>query len=238
MRSHHDVLAMIEFRIGVESEAAGLAATRVTQTTSPVVRRDARQPYRSRARGCGRGGLRVPPRSRPGPGNRFYIDLLDSLGPMMIMLPRTRLDDAYSVRGTTHSSGSTEHENVADAILPAMPRPRGPQCGSTSATPAPGRSRPALTHQGRCGLEPGSMSACRRCPRGHVRRRRGTARAARQRVAVELDAQAGAVGTRTAPSSNEARRRRYVLGSSRGSGCRRRRSGSAWRRPGGSSPRG
>ena len=35
-------------------------------------------------------------------GNRFYVDLLDSLGPMMIMLPRTRLGDAYSLTDTGH----------------------------------------------------------------------------------------------------------------------------------------
>jgi DNA-binding FadR family transcriptional regulator len=51
-------------------------------------------------------------------GNRFYVDLLGSLGPMMIMLPRTRLGDAYSMTDATHVERvQREHDNVAAAVL-------------------------------------------------------------------------------------------------------------------------
>ena len=51
-------------------------------------------------------------------GNRFYVDLLDSLGPMMIMLPRTRLADAYSMTDATHVERvQREHDNIAAAVL-------------------------------------------------------------------------------------------------------------------------
>ena len=38
IRTHHDVLAMVDFRIGVESEAAALAAARVTTESANAVR--------------------------------------------------------------------------------------------------------------------------------------------------------------------------------------------------------
>ena len=51
-------------------------------------------------------------------GNRFYVDLLGSLGPMMIMLPRTRLNAAYSMTDATHVERvQREHDNVAAAVL-------------------------------------------------------------------------------------------------------------------------
>src|SRR5688500_20171323 len=36
IRNHHDVLAMIDFRMGVETEAAGLAAARTPPTTATL----------------------------------------------------------------------------------------------------------------------------------------------------------------------------------------------------------
>ena len=49
-------------------------------------------------------------------GNRFYVDLLDALGPMMIMLPRARLGDAFSLTDASHVDTSRqrarEHRHV------------------------------------------------------------------------------------------------------------------------------
>ena len=46
-------------------------------------------------------------------GNRFISDLLTSLGPMMIMLPRTRLKPAYTISDASHFTRVTlEHENI------------------------------------------------------------------------------------------------------------------------------
>ena len=50
--------------------------------------------------------------------NRFYLDLLDSLGPMMIMLPRTRLGSTYSMSDAAHVERvQREHDNIAAAVL-------------------------------------------------------------------------------------------------------------------------
>ena len=55
-------------------------------------------------------------------GNRFYLDLLDSLGPMMIMLPRTRLPDEFSLTDAAHVERvHREHDNVAAAVLAGDP---------------------------------------------------------------------------------------------------------------------
>ena len=55
-------------------------------------------------------------------GNRFYSELLGSLGPMMIMLPRTRLDQAYSVSDPSHFTRViAEHQNIHDAIARSDP---------------------------------------------------------------------------------------------------------------------
>jgi DNA-binding FadR family transcriptional regulator len=119
VRTHRDVLDMIDFRIGVETEAAGLAAERRTDLQLKAIERALID--------LGRSG------EQPGhaveadfafhmkvalaSGNRFYSDLLASLGPMMIMLPRTRLEHVYTVSDATHLTRVTlEHENVYRAV--------------------------------------------------------------------------------------------------------------------------
>jgi GntR family transcriptional repressor for pyruvate dehydrogenase complex len=55
-------------------------------------------------------------------GNRFYVDLLDALGPMMIMLPRARLTDDYSLTDAAHVERvDREHDNIAAAVLAGDP---------------------------------------------------------------------------------------------------------------------
>ena len=71
----------------------------------------ATEPRRSRSRWQGSPEPGTRARSRPtspstsrsprASGNRFYVDLLGSLGPMMIMLPRTRLGEEYSMTDAT-----------------------------------------------------------------------------------------------------------------------------------------
>ena len=51
-------------------------------------------------------------------GNRFYVELLDSIGPMMIMLPRTRLPEEFSLTDSAHVDRvRREHDNVAAAVI-------------------------------------------------------------------------------------------------------------------------
>jgi len=124
VRSHRDVLDLMDFRIGVESEAAGLAAVRRTahqlQGISRALdefRRVGDDPARSVAADFAF-HLKVAVAS----GNRFYGDLIGELGPMMIMLPRTRLDPAYEMSDPDHLTRVVhEHENIHAAIERADP---------------------------------------------------------------------------------------------------------------------
>lgn len=117
IRTHHDVLAMVDFRLGVESEAAALAATRSTSETGRTVQAALAQLTEAGHEGAVEADFAFHRAVAAATGNRFYVDLLDSLGPMMIMLPRTRLPEAYSLSDTAHVERvHREHEQVAAAI--------------------------------------------------------------------------------------------------------------------------
>lgn len=122
IRTHHDVLAMVDFRLGVESEAAALAAARIDEPGRRAIRDavaafDAAEPERAVE-----ADFAFHRAVAAASGNRFYLELLDSLGPMMIMLPRTRLGDAYSRTDATHVERvAREHDNVAAAVLAGDP---------------------------------------------------------------------------------------------------------------------
>jgi GntR family transcriptional repressor for pyruvate dehydrogenase complex len=119
VRSHRDVLDLMDFRIGVESEAAGLAAGRRTahqlkgiERALDDFRRVGDDPSRS-VEADFAFHLKVAVAS----GNRFYSDLIAELGPMMIMLPRTRLDPTYEMSDPEHLTRVVhEHENIHAAI--------------------------------------------------------------------------------------------------------------------------
>jgi DNA-binding FadR family transcriptional regulator len=124
VRSHRDVLELMDFRVGVESEAAGLAAGRRTGHQLKGIEL-ALDEYRLIGDDPGRSveadfgfHLKVAVAS----GNRFYAELIESLGPMMIMLPRTRLDPAYEMSDATHLSRVVlEHEHIYAAITRSDP---------------------------------------------------------------------------------------------------------------------
>lgn len=124
VRSHRDVLELLELRIGVEVEAAGLAAGRRTTHQLKAIERAlddfqriGDDPSRS-VEADFTFHLKVANAS----GNRFYTELIGSLGPQMIMLPRTRLDPAYEMSDATHVTRVVlEHENIYDAIARSDP---------------------------------------------------------------------------------------------------------------------
>lgn len=115
IRSHRDIVDMIELRLGLEVEAAGLAAARRTEHQLKAIER-ALLEYKRIGENPNKGveadytfHVKVAAAS----GNRFISDLLTSLGPMMIMLPRTRLKPAYTISDASHFTRVTlEHENV------------------------------------------------------------------------------------------------------------------------------
>ncbi|KAA0074833.1 FadR family transcriptional regulator [Mycolicibacterium sp. P9-64] len=117
IRTHHDVLDMIDFRIGIESEAAALAAARVDAASAEAVRAALDAFVAAAPEDAVEADFRFHRAVADASGNRFYLDLLDSLGPMMIMLPRTRLGDAYSLTDAGHVDRvRREHADVAAAI--------------------------------------------------------------------------------------------------------------------------
>ena len=118
IRSHHDVLAMVDFRIGVETEAAALAAARITPTAGAAITAAHESFTAVGHEGAVEADFAFHRAIAAATDNRFYVDLLDSLGPMMIMLPRTRLGEEYTMTDATHVQRvQREHDNIAAAVL-------------------------------------------------------------------------------------------------------------------------
>lgn len=118
IRTQHDVLAMVDLRLGVESEAAFLAAQRCSSASATLLR-DALAAFSSAPpEGAVEADFAFHRAIATASDNRFFVDLLDSLGPMMIMLPRTRLPEEFSLTDAAHVDRvRREHENVAAAVL-------------------------------------------------------------------------------------------------------------------------
>jgi GntR family transcriptional regulator, transcriptional repressor for pyruvate dehydrogenase complex len=122
IRTHHDVLDMIDFRLGIECEAAALAAARIERAGAESIQAALDAFVAAAPEDQVETDFGFHRAVAAASGNRFYLDLLDSLGPMMILLPRTRLGDAYSLTDTGHVERVLlEHDNVASAIVAGDP---------------------------------------------------------------------------------------------------------------------
>jgi GntR family transcriptional regulator, transcriptional repressor for pyruvate dehydrogenase complex len=118
LRTHRDVLAMLDFRIGVESEAAALGARNIRPRTATVVRAALAAFAAAGSDTAVEADFAFHRAIAAASGNRFYVDLLDSLGPMMILLPRTRLGAEYTHTDAAHVERVVrEHDNIAAAVL-------------------------------------------------------------------------------------------------------------------------
>jgi DNA-binding FadR family transcriptional regulator len=118
IRTHRDVLAMLDFRIGVESEAAALGARNIRPRTAKGVREALAEFAGAGPDTAVEADFAFHRAVAVASGNRFYVDLLDSLGPMMILLPRTRLEDEYTLTDAAHVERVVrEHDNIAAAVL-------------------------------------------------------------------------------------------------------------------------
>ena len=119
IRSHHDVLAMVDFRIGVETRGrrAGGGPRRARDAAASITA--AHESFTAAGHeGAVEADFAFHRAIAAATDNRFYVDLLDSLGPMMIMLPRTRLGDEYTMTDATHVERvQREHDNIAAAVL-------------------------------------------------------------------------------------------------------------------------
>jgi GntR family transcriptional repressor for pyruvate dehydrogenase complex len=122
IRTQRDVLAMVDFRLGVESEAAFLAASRLSPDRAADVRAALDAFDGAGPEEMVEADFAFHRSIAAATGNRFYLDLIDSLGPMMILLPRTRLPVAFSAADATHVERvRREHDNVAAAVLAGDP---------------------------------------------------------------------------------------------------------------------
>ena len=122
IRTHHDVLDMLDFRLGIESEAAGLAAARVNTAGAEAIRAALAAFVAAAPEDQVEADFLFHRAVAEASANRFYLDLLDSLGPMMIMLARTRLGDAYSLTDASHVERvRREHDDVAAAVIAGDP---------------------------------------------------------------------------------------------------------------------
>jgi GntR family transcriptional repressor for pyruvate dehydrogenase complex len=118
IRTHHDVLDMIDFRLGIECEAAALAAARVDDAGGATIRKALEAFVNAAPQDQVEADFGFHRAVAAASGNRFYVELLDSLGPMMIMLPRTRLGAAYSMTDAGHVDRvRREHDSIASAIV-------------------------------------------------------------------------------------------------------------------------
>ena len=118
LRTHRDVLDMIDFRLGVESETAALAAARIDDAGRATVKAALDAFVAAAPENAVEADYSFHRAVAAVSGNRFCLELLDSLGPMMIMLARTRLGDAHSLTDATHVERvRREHDDIAAAVV-------------------------------------------------------------------------------------------------------------------------
>ena len=118
IRNQRDVLDMVDFRLGVETEASALAARNRTNADTVAISEALAELARAGHEGAVEADFTFHRAIAVATGNRFYTELLDALGPMMIMLPRTQLGSAYSLTDAEHVDRvNREHEAVAAAVL-------------------------------------------------------------------------------------------------------------------------
>ncbi len=122
IRTHHDVMDMIDFRVGIECETAALAAARIESAGRESITAAMAAFVAAGPEDAVEADFNFHRAVAAASRNRFYLGLLDSLGPMMIMLPRTRLGNAYSLTDTSHVDPVRgEHDSIAAAIIAGDP---------------------------------------------------------------------------------------------------------------------
>ncbi|WP_409337987.1 FadR/GntR family transcriptional regulator [Curvibacter microcysteis] len=120
MATSVDVLAVLELRVSLETESAGLAAVRRTEAQLQAMR----EALRDFAANVGEGGDTVSPDFRfhleiaHATGNRYFGDIMSHLGTTII--PRTRISSAMrmapELRAQYLQKVNREHEEIFDAI--------------------------------------------------------------------------------------------------------------------------
>jgi DNA-binding FadR family transcriptional regulator len=119
----HDLLAILELRIGLETEAAALAAQRRTQTDLDALERA----LDNLAQETAAGGDGIEPDYEfhlaltRAAHNRYFFSILTSLGPGAIPRSRCRIDEREFELSQYLSRVHTEHEDILSAIRRSDP---------------------------------------------------------------------------------------------------------------------
>lgn len=119
LRTTDDMLEMLDFRIGVETEAAALAAVRRTEKQLADLRESLAHFDASVARPSSAvdADFKFHLSIAKATDNRHFRDLLTTLGPTMIIMPRTRLaSEDEREAAAQFSLVSAEHANILHAI--------------------------------------------------------------------------------------------------------------------------
>lgn len=114
-----DLLSILELRISLETECAGLAAQRANATDLAKMRDalDALEATRREGRDSADDDLRFHISIALGTGNRYFVDVLTQLGSESI--PRKRVNSAGIARAEPDAylaQVNMEHENILEAI--------------------------------------------------------------------------------------------------------------------------
>ncbi|KWR76518.1 FadR/GntR family transcriptional regulator [Cupriavidus sp. IDO] len=111
-----DVLAMLEFRVSLEAEAASLAATRRSDMQLAAMRRALDELKRSAVEGNDAvdSDFEFHMAIARATGNRYFTDIMGHLGTMVI--PRSRLQVSKPEREQYLDRVNIEHENIYEAI--------------------------------------------------------------------------------------------------------------------------
>ena len=119
-----DILAMLELRISLESEAAALAAARRTEGQLQDLRRalDELQEAQKNGGSAAEADFRFHLRVADATGNRYFPEVLARFGTTTIPRTRISLMQSDEDRATYESILIREHEQIYSAILCADPK--------------------------------------------------------------------------------------------------------------------
>jgi GntR family transcriptional regulator, transcriptional repressor for pyruvate dehydrogenase complex len=113
----HDVLSVLELRISLETECAGLAAQRAQPGDVQHIRAALDAIEAARGRDSVDADLQFHIAVARATGNRYFVDILTQLGSSLI--PRKRLDSAGIAKANPDAYlmlVNAEHESILDAI--------------------------------------------------------------------------------------------------------------------------
>ena len=125
IRSHQDRLDLVDFRVGVEGETASLAARRHTAVELGAIE-EALADFNAAAqspRAAAEADFAFHRAVAVASHNRFYLDLIVSLGASMITMPQTRLvPDTPATAASHFDVVGHEHEAVFSAVRDCDPQ--------------------------------------------------------------------------------------------------------------------